>query len=462
MERTDIYLQLVMQNPLLLAPIVLFVFIFLIIPLDKRLFFSLMILVPWLCVGRSTGLGPIAAAAKLSSGGAYLLIAFSALTHPGHKRHIPGIVWLFVVVAVMGIFYVLTVQERMLAIVLRMQWICVTLAGVLTARTIVSYSDLKRVVDALTIGVVVALALPISSLILFPTESFLRGMGRFQPWGSNSNQTGMLFALATPLLGYAAMSFKKISMRPFFLVLLAITIGMALLTGSRQTMLAIIMVMSPILFVVSKRPIMILLGAIIAAIALPFIFSLGAEADFERYGSLETGRLEIWGAYWQNVFPKRPLFGLLGTSGESYFKSLTGVGQHPHNAWFYLMYIGGASFALPMVILTVYSSYCGYMIWKARRILPGDSLLYSVLVILLLAMYFQGLFNQVVYWPTYTWSYLHVVLASIFICVWQNIRDGYFEQSLYNDIEEDLEEDYFDLIEENFEDFGKPIQREDN
>ena len=126
------------------------------------------------------------------------------------------------------------------------------------------------------------------------------------------------------------------------------------------------------------------------------------------------------------------------------------------------MYIGGASFALPMVILTVYSSYCGYMIWKVRRMLPGDSLLYSVLVVLLLAMYFQGLFNQVVYWPTYTWSYLHVVLASIFICVWQNIRDGYLEQSLYNDIDEYVEEDYVDLIEENFEDFGKPIYREDN
>jgi len=452
MDRTEIYLQLVMEQPLLLAPVVLLIFIFFIIPVDKRLFMTLLILVPWLTIARSGGLGPIAAAAKLSSGGAYLLIAFSAMTHPGPKRQIPGIVWMFVAVAVMGIFYVMTTQERMLALVLRSQWVCVTLAGVLTARTIVSYSDLKRVVNALTFGCIVALALPISSLILFPTESFLRGMGRFQPWGANSNQTGMLFALATPLLAYAAMTYKKLTLRPLFISMLMLTLGMAVLTASRQTMLAIIMVMFPIGLVLTKRPIMMILAVVVAAIALPFIFSLGAEADLARYGTLETGRLDIWSAYWRDVFPKRPLFGLLATSGESYFKSLNEVGQHPHNAWFYLMYIGGASFALPMVYLTIYSSICGYKIWKVRTYLPGDPLLYSILFVLLIAMYIQGLFNQVVYWPTYTWSYLHVVLASIFICVWRDIRDGKIEEALYDD--EPYDEYYEEEQVEEFEDFG--------
>ena len=453
MERTDIYIQLVMENPILLAPIALLIFAFLVVPADKRLFLTLLILVPWLTIARSPGLGPISAAAKLSSGGACLLIALSASMHPGPRRQIPPVVWLFVIVAIFGIFYVLTVQERMLAIILRTQWVCVTLAGVLTARTIVSYSDLKRVLNALTFGCIVALAVPTSSLILFPGESFLSGMGRFQPWGANSNQTGMLFALATPLLAYAAMTYKNLSLRPIFISILMLTIGMALLTGSRQTMIAIIMVMLPILMVVSKRPVMILLGLIVAAIALPFIFSLGADANMERYGSLETGRLDIWSAYWNDVFPRRPLFGLFATSGESYFKSVNEVGQHPHNAWFYLMYIGGASFALPMVFLTIYSTVCGYKLWKVRHYLPGDPLLYSVLVMLLVAMYIQGLFNQVVYWPTYTWSYLHVVLASIFICIWGDVRDGNFAEALYDD------EPTFDtyeselLEEEEFEDF---------
>jgi len=105
-----------------------------------------------------------------------------------------------------------------------------------------------------------------------------------------------------------------------------------------------------------------------------------------------------------------------------------------------------------MVYLTIYSSICGYKIWKVRTYLPGDPLLYSILFVLLIAMYIQGLFNQVVYWPTYTWSYLHVVLASIFICVWRDIRDGKIEEALYDD--EPYDEYYEEEQVEEFEDFG--------
>ena len=72
---------------------------------------------------------------------------------------------------------------------------------------------------------------------------------------------------------------------------------------------------------------------------------------------------------------------------------------------------------------------------------------------LLLAMYIQGLFNQVVYWPTYTWSFLHVVLACLFIAIWQDIRDGKIEEALYNDSDDDLEDPIYD--EEGFEDYSE-------
>jgi hypothetical protein len=452
MDRTETYIRLITEQPLIVAPVFILFAIFFMIPRHKRLFVTLLILVPWLTIARSSGFGAFSSLAKFSSGAAYLLIAFSAATHPGPKRQIPTVVWLFVGVACLGFVYILSVNELLLAVILRSQWLCVTLAGVFTVRTLVSYSDLRRLVDALTLGCIVALSMPISSLILFPGESFLRGMGRFEPWGANSNQTGMLFALAVPLLAYAALTHKRTSLRPFFLMLVMLTVGMALLTASRQTMIAIFMVTLPIVLVVSKRPVIMIAAMALGAIALPFIFSLGSEANFERFSSLQTGRIEIWVDYWTNVFPKRPLFGLLGTSGESYFKSVNEVGMHPHNAWFYLMYVGGATFALPMVFLTIYSIFCGIKMWKVRQYLPGDSLLYSVLVMLLIAMYVQGLFNQVVYWPTYTWSYLHVVLASFFICVWQDIRDGNLQGALYDD-ESWNEYESQDQEVEEFEDF---------
>jgi hypothetical protein len=238
--------------------------------------------------------------------------------------------------------------------------------------------------------------------------------------------------------------------------ILVLTIGMALLTASRQTMLAIAMVMIPVLFKISKRPIMLLFGIVVAVIAIPFVLSMGEQANLERFASLETGRLEIWSAYWRDVFPNRPIFGLLGSRDQSYFKAVSEVGMHAHNAWFDLMYVGGITLMIPMLCLAVYSTFCGYKMWKMKRYLPGDSLVYSILLALLVAMYIQGLFNQVVYWPTYTWSYLHVVLACWFIAMWHDIREGNVEGSLYDDTETEEYYEYDGSHLEDFQDYEDP------
>jgi hypothetical protein len=202
---------------------------------------------------------------------------------------------------------------------------------------------------------------------------------------------------------------------------------------------------------------MLLFGIVLALIAIPLVLSMGEQANLERLGSLETGRLDIWSTYWSEVFPRRPLVGLLGSKGESYFKAVSEVGMHPHNAWFYLMYVGGITLMLPMLWLTVYSSFCGYKMWKVKNFLPGDPLVYSILFTLLIAMYIQGLFNQVVYWPTYTWSYLHVVLACWFIAMWHDIRDGNLQWSLLDDIQEEEEFSYDETeVLEDFQDYDDP------
>jgi hypothetical protein len=237
------------------------------------------------------------------------------------------------------------------------------------------------------------------------------------------------------------------------------TIGMSVLTASRQTILAIALVMSPVIFVLIKRPIIFILLLAFGFGGLALIVSMAENVEFDRLGSLETGRLDIWSAYFMEVFPKRPIFGLLGTSGESFEKSMNEVGMHPHNAWLYWMYLGGLSLALPMLYLTIYSSYCGIRIWKLRKYLPGTPLLYSILVMLLLTMYFQGLFNQVVYWPTYTWSFLHVVLSALFICIWHDIKSGNFSEALYDDSESLEYAEYESDAVEEFEDFDTASQR---
>jgi len=157
------------------------------------------------------------------------------------------------------------------------------------------------------------------------------------------------------------------------------------------------------------------------------------------------------------VFPKRPVTGLLFTSGESYFKAIVEVGQHPHNAWFYLMYIGGITIAGPMLFLALYSTYSGIKVWKARNYLPGDALYYSILLMVLIAMYIQGMFNQVVYWPTYTWSFLHVVIATIFICMYKELKDGSIDGILFDDTYDNaiVEYDEYEDDDESFQDFSQ-------
>jgi hypothetical protein len=88
-------------------------------------------------------------------------------------------------------------------------------------------------------------------------------------------------------------------------------------------------------------------------------------------------------------------------------------------------------------------------------------MIYNILVMVLIAMYIQGMFNQVVYWPTYTWSFLHVVLASTFICIWRDIKDGNLQGALLEDYDfssEDWEQEE-SVDDENFEDYGKNDHR---
>ena len=423
MERTDVYIQIITTQRWLLLPFIFAILTYFLVPKVHRLFLSIVLLAPWLQIGSAQELSAIAAAAKLTSGFAFLLVAFSAWTHPGPKRMLPGVLWLYPAMALFWIVAILGVHDPSIGVILRFQWLFFTISAISLVSTVVTFADFKRVVNGFTVGCIVALCIPISALILFPGESFLKGVGRFQPWGTNSNQIGMLFALSAPLLGYAMITWPK-KYKPFLIFMLSLTLGMALLTASRQTSLAILMTSFPIIFVLSKRPIVTILGISIAAFGLGWIMSIGAEiAPMERMTNLDTGRPQLWYRYITEVFSQRPLTGLLGTKDGYYFKSPI-IGMHPHSAWMNMMYHGGLMLFVPMFSMVIYSCYSGFRVWRVRKQLVGDPLLYSISFLLLLAMYVQGSFNQVVYWPTYTWSYLHVVMASFFICLWIDIRDG--------------------------------------
>ena len=56
-------------------------------------------------------------------------------------------------------------------------------------------------------------------------------------------------------------------------------------------------------------------------------------------------------------------------------------------------------------------------------------------------------------------SYLHVVLASLFICIWVEIRDGNFEGAMYDDEPEEEMYDFDETPPEDFEDYEEGSER---
>jgi len=420
MDRIELYLDIV-PIPILLAGVAAAIVVYLAVPARYRLVIALSIVPIWLTIGRLPDLGIISQAAKVSSAMVFFLVGLGAFLHPGPRRQLPTLVWLYLIMACVMFLYVFQVQDRMLAMILRLQWLMVVFAAIMLIRTVVTFQDLQRIINGLAFGCFLALLLPLSGLILFPGEAFLRGAGRFQPYGVNSNQIGMLFALSIPLLYYKAISTRAVSLKPVILGAVGLSLGMALLTGSRQTLLAILMVGIPIIFKLSRRPVITLVALAVGFGAITYVVGLAENTAFERFTELETNRFEVWGAYTRDVYSQRPLFGLLGVNSEMAFRSSV-VGAHPHSAYFNLMYMGGLSLFVPMMILLFTSLSCAFRTWRMRNFIGADPFLISILGMLLVAMYTQGIFNQVVYWPTYTWSMVHVILSVFFISIGTDLK----------------------------------------
>ncbi|MDG2201643.1 MAG: hypothetical protein P8K80_10750 [Phycisphaerales bacterium] len=421
MDRIELYLDIV-PIPILLAGAMVAVLVYLAVPAQYRLVIALAIVPIWLTVGRLPDLGIISQAAKVSSAMVFFLVGLGAFLHPGPRRQVPPIAWLYMVMACVMFLYVLQVQDRTLALILRMQWLMVVFAAIMLIRTVVHVQDLTRIINGLAFGCFLALLLPLSGLILFPGDSFLRGAGRFQPYGVNSNQIGMLFALSIPLLYYKAITTRAVSLKPIIFAAIGITIGMALLTASRQTLLAILMVGIPIIFKLSRRPIITIIGLAVGLAAVSYVIGMAENTAFDRFADLESNRFEVWAAYTRDVYTQRPLFGLFGVNSELAFRSSV-VQAHPHSAYFNLMYMGGLSLLIPMMILLCTSLSCAFRTWRMRHQIGVDPFLISILGMLLVAMYTQGIFNQVVYWPTYAWSFCHVILAIFFITVGTALKE---------------------------------------
>ena len=422
MDKVQQYLDIVPLWALVMLPL-LVAGLFLIMPGRWRLSVALVVMVAWLVLGRLSEIGVISQVAKATGVAGLGLVAFAAWLDPGPRRRLPALAWLYLVMGLIGFIYILTVRDRTLAMVIRIQWLVLVIAALAVARTLTDEASVVRVVRSLAIGFVIGAFTALSDLVLHPNEAFGKGLGRFFPYGANANQIGIVFAVSVPLALYFALRTRNILVRLPLLGVCGIAAGLGLLTASRSTMAVMIGASLPLVLALTRRPVVVVIGSAILFAALSWVMGLGEDVKLERLGNLQTTRYQTAIEY-LGYISERPIFGLLGTEGQS-FLAEDSPGRHPHNAYIEALYLGGLSYAIPLLIFVGMSLRAAFVVWRHRRWSGADPLLISMLASLMVMVYAQGFINGSIYYPTYAWAFLHVMLSLFFLGLAGDLKSGH-------------------------------------
>ena len=314
-----------------------------------------------------------------------------------------------------------------LALAIRVQWAILVCAAIAVANTVVDEKSLKRIWRTLCLGFGLALLLPASELFLNPGSAFL-GTGRFNPYDSNPNHIGVVFAFCPMFAGYAAMYAPRGIKKWFWLGIAALAVGCGLLTASRSTMVVMIGCSVPLVMVWVKRPALVFLGAVMLIGAIGLTMTFAENVRFVRFSPadiLESKRIAFIGEhpYWP-LIAERPLFGLLETEDESFLRADTALYGHPHNAYWELLYFGGFTYGIPWFLLVGYTFFCVFIVWQRRKHIRTDPLLVNLLIALMVMIYAHGFVNHALHYPTTTIAFVHVWLSTVFMSLAADLRQG--------------------------------------
>ena len=423
MDKIGRYLEIV-PLPLLLVAMVGVAVAFLVVPAKYRMPTALSLMMVWLTLGEMPDLGLIQVIAKVTGFAVYGLVAVTAWLDPAPRRRTPLLAWMYLVIAALAFVFILTVRDFALALAIRVQWMIMVVAVLSVSRTIVDEASLQRVIRAITFGLAVALLLPLSALVLHPTLSFHgAGVGRFSPYGTNTNHIGVLFALAAPLTLYWAIRTRILLLKPILIGFTAMAVGMGLLTASRSTMVVMIGASFPLVVFLTRRPVLTAIAGLILAGGIAWVFGFAGNVRLERFESLETGRVQT-GKRYLAIIAERPFLGLLETEGESFLRSdFTGQAQ-AHNGYLETLYIGGITYAMPVFFLVAYTGLCTVRTWRRRRLIGADPLLINLLIAFMVMTYAHGFVNHSLYHPTTTLSFFHVLLSVFFMGLVMDMKLG--------------------------------------
>lgn len=376
-----------------------------------RLKAALALLVVWLAVADMRDLA-VAEAAVVSSVVPVLLVAAAALQHPGARRNLPRVAYAFPFLAALAVPYVFGVEDFAHALAIRVQWFAMTVAALLVMRTIADRRALAYTLDGLVWGLAAVVVVAASSLVVEPGQE-LSGHLRFEPYGGQANTFGTSLALAGPLCLYAALRTRP-GLRQFVLVAAgAAALGMVVLTASRAAMVVTFVPIMPLALHAARSgrrtASLVATGTLIAGVVIVTV--PGVDLDRVDRAWQQDTRVRVASAYTDEI-GQRPMTGLMFTDGLTADRSQA-IGTHTHNAYLDWFYLGGISLGVPWMLLAMYTGWRALALLRARHRVGFDSVLAHVLALMLLVMLAQGFATRTLYYPTYSWAFMHVLLAQI-------------------------------------------------
>ncbi len=405
------YTDVVPLPVLMLAPI-LAGLVFLLCPARFRLPAALMVLPPFLIVGRLPMLGSVALGAKALGFAVILAVGLAAFLSPGEKRRIHPLCYAYVPLAVVGPLFIITTEDPVIPILYAVQWICMVFTAIMLVRTITTAEDLLRIVRFLAWGFLFGTPILLSAIVTGKWS--FTGHSRFEPYGASSVQTGVVFTVAGGLGLYMAFRDRNLIMRPAWIGMVAAAAGMGLLSGSRSVMIMLVGVCAPIGFYALRRPVLAVPACAIVLIGAAAVLSRVDSNPLSRFSTLETARGQQAVEYVQESIALRPMTGLLGTRGLNAAVDES-LGFHTHNAYLKMAYTGGLVLLVPYLMLAGISLLSAVYVWRHRRMLDVDPLLTSVLTAFMVMVYAHGMVNHMIYQATHTWALLHLILSMMFI-----------------------------------------------
>jgi len=410
MDKIFRYFQVVDPFVLVIGIAVLFV-VLIIIPAEKRWLVPFAFGPTWMLVNRMSDFQMIGSYMKVLAVAPTVAMIFGVITGGFPKSKTEPAAFVLILTGVFWIVCIAGTNDFGYGFAVRIQWILMCVAASLVLPLLSNLNYLRIMLRWLYWGYFAAGALMLAAFAFDGGVMYLNGHTRFSPWGSNPNQINMTLTMVFFLSLYMMQTDEKDKKAPIYAASAIASAMMLLLTISRSSIaMAFVGVAIIAPHIIIKRPLLTFSVAVLS-IVVSSNYVLNNDISLNRLNSLQSGREDIAVIYLNEIM-KRPISGLLGTSGRS-FNSMGRGASHAHNAILAIAYNGGILLLLPFLVIGQKALTSCLYLFRTRKKYNEVSTETTWMVATFVALVASSFNNFAIIWSSYFESFL-VLLVGLF------------------------------------------------